>query len=110
MNQRVIWDSHLYQENFSGFSPIEQIELWTSLAQTISATREMLPSAPRSERSEAAHQLVSALGCLGLTEASLFFKTIEHQNSDEFHPSIALSVLNQLALFVDDQIIRIASK
>ena len=110
MDQLTVWDSVLYDENFSDLSKAEQIELWATLGTTIQASRRVMRDSSGSKRSEAAHQLVSALGCLGLTEASAFFRTIEHQSTEEFSAPVTLSALTCLARYVDDQLVRLASK
>ncbi len=110
MDELTTWDSALYHENFSDLSKAEQIELWATLGTSIQASRGVMQGASRSQRSEAAHQLVSALGCLGLTEASQFFRTIEHQGTEEFNAPVTLSALTCLARYVDDQLVRLASK
>jgi hypothetical protein len=110
MEQLTVWDSALYAENFSDLSKAEQIELWTTLGTTIQASRCVMQDISGSQRSEAAHQLVSALGCLGLTEASAFFRIVEHQSTEEFSAPVTLSALTCLARYVDDQLVRLDSK
>ena len=110
MDQMTVWDSALHDENFSDLSKAEQIELWATLGTTIQASRRVMQDSSGSKRSEAAHQLVSALGCLGLTEASTFFRTIERQSTEEFSAPVTLSALTCLARYVDDQLVRLASK
>lgn len=110
MDQLTRWDSALYDENFSDLSKPEQIELWATLGTTIQVSRRVMQNVSESQRSVAAHQLVSALGCLGLTEASAFFRSIEHQSAEEFSAPVTLSALTCLARYVDDQLVRLASK
>jgi hypothetical protein len=110
MDELTTWDSALYHENFSDLSKAEQIELWATLGTSIQASRGVMQGASRSQRSEAAHQLVSSLGCLGLVKASQFFRTIEHQSAEEFSAPVTLSALMYLAHYVDDQLVRLASK
>ena len=110
MDLLITWDSALYHENFSDFSKAEQLELWVALGSSIQAAHSMMQDVSGSKRSEAAHQLVSALGCLGLTEASQFFRAIEHQSTEEFSAPVTLSALKYLAQYVDDQLIRLSSK